>query len=94
MIELLGHESNFQRHVALRALRLIGLEDGTSRVVGIALSIIESDEAPNVRAEAVRLVGSSGEDPRRVRDGLANAAAQDNTEYVHNEATNQLGTIA
>jgi HEAT repeat protein len=91
LIEWLGHESNSQRHVALRALRLIGPDALSRGLVGLALAIVKADDAPNVRAEAVRLVAASGVKTRRVRDALAKAAAQDDTDYVRREAAHSLG---
>jgi HEAT repeat protein len=86
----LDDNSNFIRHVGLRALRLIqgaALDAGT---VQRATIMIRTDEAPNVRAEAARLLLSSGTGSKSVREALALAATSDAVDYVRHQAAEAL----
>lgn len=90
LVALLSHEWNFQRHVALRALRLIGPGVLTIEAVERAMKLIATDDAPNVRAEAVRLIAAAPVLPSMIRETLIKAAAEDNTVYVRDAAADVL----
>lgn len=90
LVALLAHESNFQRHIALRALRLIGPEALTVDVVNRATQMIASDDAPNLRAEAVRLIVVAQPNLSMIRETLIKAAAEDDTDYVRVAAADAL----
>jgi hypothetical protein len=85
----LPHEWNFQRHIAVRALRLIGGDALSDDVIDQAASMVLEDDAPNVRAEAARLLAAGRRTPR-VRAALIKAANSDDTVYVREEAQRAL----
>jgi hypothetical protein len=86
----MSHPSNFTRHVAIRAMQLMGADVLTDAVVAKALLIARDDDAPNVRAEAIRLLGRSGRRDAAVLAALAKTAEADDTDYVRNQAREVL----
>ena len=87
---LLHHQWHFQRQVALRALWRIGGDALGPTVVSSATSMVTSDDAPSVRAEAIRLLAVSARDQPLVRVALSQTAASDDTTYVRAAAAEVL----
>jgi HEAT repeat protein len=93
LVAWMDHPSNFTRHIATRALQLMGPEVLTDAVVGKALLIVCCDDAANVRAEAIRLLGRSGRRDAAVLAALSTTAASDDTDYVRNQAREVLDAV-
>jgi HEAT repeat protein len=90
LVAWMDHPSHFIRHVATRALQLMGPDVLTDAVMAKALLMVRDDDAPNVRAEAIRLLGRSGQRDAAVRAALATSARSDDTDYVRNQAREVL----
>jgi HEAT repeats len=90
LVAWMGHSSNFTRHVAIRALQLIGPDVLTDVVVAKALLMVRDDDAPNVRAEAIRLLCRSGRRDAAILAAFSTMAASDDTDYVRNQAREVL----
>jgi HEAT repeats len=86
LVAWMDHPSNFIRHVTTRAMQLMGPDVLTDVVVAKALLMVRNDDAPNVRAEAVRLLGRSGRRDASVLNALSSMAQFDETEYVREQA--------
>jgi HEAT repeat protein len=90
LVAWMDHPSNFTRHVATRAMQLIGPDVLTDAVIAKALLMVRGDDAPNVRAEAIRLLGRSGRRDAAVLAALSTSAQSDDTDYVRNQASEVL----
>jgi HEAT repeats len=90
LVAWMDHPSNFTRHVATRALQLIGPDVLTEAIVAKALLMVRDDDAPNVRAEAIRLLARSNRRDAAVLAALSTTAASDDTDYVRNQAREVL----
>jgi HEAT repeats len=90
LVACLDHPSNVTRHVATRALQLIGPDVLTDAIVAKALLMVRDDDASNVRAEAIRLLGRSGRRDSAVLNALSMAAESDDLEYVREQAHGAL----
>jgi hypothetical protein len=90
LVAWMDHPSNFTRHIAMRALQLMGPDVLTDAVVGKAVLMVRSDDAPNVRAEAIRLLARSSRRDPTILAALATAALSDDTDYVRNQAREVL----
>jgi HEAT repeats len=73
-------------------MQLMGPDVLTDAVVAKALLMVRNDDASNVRAEAVRLLGRSGRRDAAVLSALATTAQSDETEYVREQAREILHT--
>jgi hypothetical protein len=93
LVAWMDHPSNFTRHVATRALQLMGPGVLTGAVVGKALLMVRDDDAPNVRAEAIRLLARSNRRDAAVLAALTTTAESDDTDYVRNQAREVLDAV-
>jgi HEAT repeats len=89
----LDDESAFLRHLGLRALRLIEGAQVDAATILRTTALLASDEAPNVRAEAARLLMDARRASAPVLEALAKAASDDDTDYVRNQADEALQAL-
>ncbi len=89
----LDDTNHFIRHIAARALQLMGPPELTDAVIARALDMVSRDAAPNVRAEAIRLLARSGRRDAVLLAVLTRIAQLDDTDYVREEALAVLSAM-
>jgi HEAT repeats len=89
----MDHPSNFIRHIATRTLQLMGADSLDEAVFAKALRMVQTDDAPNVRAEAIRLLAKSKRHGPEFVVALADAADRDDTDYVRDAAREALALL-
>ncbi len=90
LVKLLDHPLNFQRHVAVRALRLMGEQAMSRRLVTRVSELLLRDEAPDVRAESARFLAGASVHVSQATAALERASACDDTDYVRTNAREAL----
>ncbi len=82
----MNNPSNFIRHIATRTLQIMGPATLTDTIVAQALVMVRNDDAPSVRAQAIRLLARSNRHDAALIAALKTTAEADVTDYVRDQA--------